>query len=57
MHNLITGVYTPSGDDYALSIQLNPKSKWELEIDRYYPTLRINYDFVWQNGFKNLENV
>lgn len=33
MHNLITGVYTPAGDDYALSIQLNPKSKWKLEID------------------------
>ena len=45
MHNLITGVYTPAGDEYALSIQLNPKSKWELEIDRNYPTLRINYDF------------
>lgn len=44
MHNLITGVYWPSGDEYALSIQLNPKSKWELEIDRDYPTLRINYD-------------
>ena len=45
MHNLIRGVYTPANDEYALSIQLNPKSKWELEIDRNYPTLRINYDF------------
>lgn len=43
MHNLITGIYWPSGDEYALSIQLNPKSKWELEIDRSCPTLRINY--------------
>ena len=45
LHNLIRGVYTPANDEYALSIQLNPQSKWELEIDRNYPTLRINYDF------------
>ncbi|MGE4118127.1 MAG: DUF262 domain-containing protein [Candidatus Nitrosocosmicus sp.] len=45
LHNLITGVYWITGEEYALSIQLNPKSKWELEIDRDYPTLRINYDF------------
>jgi hypothetical protein len=34
MHNLITAVYSPADDEYALSIQLNPKSKWGLEIDR-----------------------
>lgn len=60
MHNLITGVFWPSGDEYALSIQLNPKSKWELEIDRDYPTLRINYDFgpdqKYAPQIKKLEN-
>jgi len=45
MHSLIRGVFTPSGDRFALSIQLNPKSKWELEIDRNFPTLRVNYNF------------
>ena len=53
MHNLITGVYTPAGDKYALSIQLNPKSKWELEIDRGFPTLRINYDFGLDPEYKH----
>lgn len=53
MHNLITGVYWPSGDEYALSIQLNPKSKWELEIDRNCPTLRINYDFGQDPKYKS----
>lgn len=45
LHNLITGVYSPAGDEFALSIQLNPSSRWDLEIDREFPTLRINYDF------------
>jgi hypothetical protein len=60
MHNLITGVYTISGDEYALSIQLNPKSKWDLEIDRTYPTLRINYDFgpdpIYKSQISKLKN-
>jgi hypothetical protein len=60
MHNLITGVYWLSGDDFALSIQLNPTSKWELEIDRNHPTLRINYDFgpdpKYKPQIKKLEN-
>ena len=45
LHNLIRGVYTLANDEYALSIQLNPQSKWDLEIDRNHPTLKINYDF------------
>jgi len=53
MHNLITGVYSPAGDEYALSIQLNPQSKWELEIDRNCPTLRINYDFGQDPKYKS----
>lgn len=56
MHNLITGVYSPSGDDYALSIQLNPKSKWDLEIDRNHPTLRIYYDFRTDQRYKSQIN-
>ena len=60
MHNLITGVFWLSGDDYALSIQLNPKSKWELEIDRDHPTLRIVYDFgnnpVYKSQINKLKN-
>ena len=53
LHNLITGVYNPANDEYALSIQLNPQSKWELEIDRNYPTLRINYDFGKDPKYRN----
>ena len=64
MHNLVTGVFWLANDPYALSIQLNPTSKWELEIDRNHPTLRVNYDFgsdpkyktqieKLQNCFKN----
>ena len=52
LHNLIRGVYTLANDEYALSIQLNPQSKWELEIDRNHPTLRINYDFRQDPTYK-----
>jgi len=53
MHNLITGVYTPKDDNFAQSILLNPKSKWDLEIDKDYPTLKINYDFGDYDKYKN----
>lgn len=60
MHNLITGVYTPKGGEYAQSISLNPKSKWALEIDRESPTLKINYDFEdrekYNSQIKRLRN-
>ena len=60
MHNLITGVYWLSGENIALSIQLNPKSKWDLEVDRNHPTLRINYDFgsdpKYKSQIKKLES-
>jgi len=52
MHNLVKGVYKPKNDDYAQSIMLNPKSKWELEIDRESPTLNINYDFGEYDKYK-----
>jgi uncharacterized protein with ParB-like and HNH nuclease domain len=38
------------------SVQLNPKSKWELEIDRNHPTLRINYDFGTDPKYKSQIN-
>ena len=60
MHNLITGVYWLSGENIALSIQLNPTSKWESELDRNHPTMRINYDFgsdpKYKPQIKKLEN-
>ena len=55
MHNLVTGVYTPKGFRYAQSVLLSPKSKWELEIDKESPTLKINYDFG--NGEKYAHQI
>jgi len=46
LHNLVRGVYKPKGDDYALSILTNPKSKWGQEVD--FETGKwtsVDYDF------------
>ena len=45
MHNLVRGVYKPEGDEYALSIQMNPESKWGTEIDFETGKWKIDYDF------------
>lgn len=45
LHNLVRGVYKPSGDEYALSIQTNPNSKWGIEINFDDKNWAINYDF------------
>jgi hypothetical protein len=45
LHNLVRGVYKPSGDEYALSIQTNPNSKWGIEINFDDENWKINYDF------------
>ncbi len=45
LHNLVRGAYKPSGDQYALSIQTNPNSKWGVEIDFMDDNWTINYDF------------
>jgi len=45
LHNLVRGVYKPQGDDFALSIQTNPQSKWGTEIDFETGNWKINYDF------------
>jgi len=45
MHNLVRGVYKPEGDDYALSIQMNPQSIWGSEINFETGEWKINYDF------------
>jgi hypothetical protein len=45
MHHLNSGVYYPKGTGYAQAIYLNPSSRWELEVDRDHPTLKINYNF------------
>ena len=45
MHHLNSGVYYPAGTGYAQAIYLNPDSRWELEVDREHPTLKINYNF------------
>lgn len=45
MHNLVRGVYKPEGDDYALSIQMNPQSIWGSEINFETGEWKIDYDF------------
>lgn len=50
MHNLIRGVYKPEGSEFPQALMLNPESRWNLEIDREYPTLRLNYDFHEEIG-------
>ena len=45
MHNLVRGVYKPEGDDFALSIQINPQSIWGSEINFETGKWKINYDF------------
>ena len=45
LHNLTRGVFPLKGSGYALSIQLNPASKFGPEIDSSSPTLLIQYDF------------
>ena len=46
MHGMVKGVYIAAGEDYAQALQMRPKSKFKLEIDRTYETLKINYDFL-----------
>ena len=45
LHNLTRGVFPLRGSGYALSIQMNPESRFGLEIDPSSPTLLIRYDF------------
>ena len=45
LHNLTRGVFPSKGSGYALSIQLNPTSRFGFEIDSSSPTLLIQYDF------------
>lgn len=45
LHNLIRGVYKPEGVKFAQALMSSPQSRWELELDREHPTLRIIYDF------------
>ena len=45
LHNLVRGVYTSDNSGYALSIQMNPRSRFGFEIDGSSPTLLIHYDF------------
>jgi len=45
LHNLVRGVYKPDNDNFALSIQLNPRSKWGTEIDFETRKWKIDYDF------------
>lgn len=51
LHNLVRGVYKPAGDDYALSIQTNPNSKWGMEINFDDENWTINYDFEDENKY------
>jgi len=53
MHNLVKGVYKPEKSNFAQSIMLNPKSRWQLEILRDYPTLKIRYDFEDPDVYSN----
>lgn len=53
LHSLVKGVYKPKDDKFAQSIQLNPTSKWELELDRNHSALRINYDFGSFDDYKD----
>ncbi|MSV26700.1 MAG: DUF262 domain-containing protein, partial [Nitrosarchaeum sp.] len=45
LHSLNRGTYYPEGTGYAQAIYLNPKSRWELKIDREHPTLKINWNY------------
>ncbi len=62
MHNLVRGVYKPKDDTFALSIQLNPKSKWgsEITIDDEKGTWIIKYDFkkdyLYQAEIRSMKN-
>jgi len=53
MHNLVRGVYKPSGDEFALSIQTNPNSKWGVEIDFDAEKWTINYDFEDESKYSS----
>lgn len=53
MHNLVRGVYKPEGDDYALSIQMNPKSIWGSEINFETGEWKINYDFGEEGNYSS----
>jgi len=62
LHNLVRGVYKPKDDDFALSIQLNPESKWgsEITIDDEKETWFIKYDFkedyLYQKEIRSMKN-
>jgi len=53
MHNLVRGVYKPEGDEYALSIQMNPKSVWGSEINFETGEWKINYDFGEEGNYSS----
>ena len=46
MHGMVKGIYKAAGEDYAQALQMRPKSKFKLEIDRTHEKLKINYDFL-----------
>jgi len=53
MHNLVRGVYKPEGDEYALSIQMNPKSSWGSEIDNETGKWNISYNFGEEGNYSS----
>jgi len=53
IHSLVPGVYKPEKSQFAQTVQLNPHSRWDLEIDRTYPTLRIPYNFKDSKTYAN----
>lgn len=45
MHGTVRGVYKAEGENYVQSIQTNPHSKYEMELDSLHPTIKLNYIF------------
>ena len=53
LHSLVRGVYKQESDQFALSIQTNPNSKWGKEIEGLgYDDWVINYDFEDEKKYR-----
>lgn len=59
LHGTVRGVYKAEGEEYAQSIQTNPNSKYEMELDPSSSTIKLNYIFEddeeYDNDIKLLE--
>jgi hypothetical protein len=53
IHGTVRGVYNIEGEEFALSIQSNPDSKYDMEFDREHSTIKLNYIFKDSKNYES----